>query len=87
MFHVKRDTTLPPPRLGCLIAALFLAGCAEDALVAHPPPVVINVPLKVNQEVVCVESRVRVGLPVAFPAFTWARRIWTCDLRDRPPRV
>lgn len=80
MFHVKH-------RVCALLAAFFLTACGEDALVSHPPPVVITVPLKINQEVVCVESRLRMGFPFPFPAISYAKRIWTCDLRDRPPRV
>jgi hypothetical protein len=76
-------------RVGFLViyGAIFLTACAENGLVPHPPPVVINVPLQRNEEVVCVESRIRLSLPVAFPLFSYARRTWTCDLRDRPPRV
>jgi hypothetical protein len=63
----------------------MLAACAEDPLVAHPPPVIINVPLKLGQEVVCVESRIRIGIPVAFPLISYAKRVWTCDLRAKQP--
>ena len=51
----------------------------------HPPPVIINVPLKLGQEVVCVESRIRMGMPVLFPLLSYAKRVWTCDLRAKQP--
>jgi hypothetical protein len=58
-----------------LVAALScfsLAGCGDDNLVAHPPPVVINVPLKLGQEVVCVEATSASGMPVVFPLLSYA---------------
>ena len=70
-----------------VLLALVLAACGDDGVIPHPPPVVINVPLKLNQEVVCVESRFYIGMPFAFPMIRFAKRVWTCDLRDRPPRI
>ena len=68
-----------------ILFALLLAACGDDALVAHPPPVIINVPLKLGQEVVCVESRIRMGMPAVFPLLSYAKRVWTCDLRAKLP--
>jgi hypothetical protein len=33
---------------------------------------VLGVPLKLGQEVVCVESRIRMGMPVIFPLLSYA---------------
>lgn len=63
----------------------MLAACGDDGPIPHPPPVTINVPLKLGQEVVCVESRIYMGLPVVFPVLRYAKRVWTCDLRAKLP--
>ena len=42
-------------------------------------------PLKLGQEVVCVESRIRMGMPAVFPLLSYAKRVWTCDLRAKLP--
>lgn len=67
------------------LIALVLAACADEGLVPHPPPVTIMMPLKLGQEVVCVESRIRMGMPVVFPLLSYAKRTWTCDLRAKAP--
>jgi len=68
-----------------LLLVMAVAGCSENGLVPHPPPVVINVPLKLGQEVVCIESRIRMEMPILFPLIAWARREWVCDLRAKKP--